>query len=90
MKTKERLQIKLNDKYQITADSVQYILQEKATSESGKDYTNNIAYAGKIEHLLKCLLEREIKSSAITELKDLNEFINKKVEEVTRTIIRSV
>lgn len=85
MKTKERLQIKLNEKYQITADSHQYILQQIGIKD-GKEWTRNIAYAGTIRHLIKSVYEREIKSSSAKELIELEKMMDNLSEEISSTI----
>lgn len=83
-KEKERLKIQLTDKYQVTADQYNYILQEKVISEKGEPYEKNIAYYGNLEHLVKGLLEREIKSSAVDRIEELEERFNFVVNELTK------
>lgn len=84
--TKERLKIHLTDKYQITADSFQYILQEKSISESRNDYEKNIAYYGTLEQLVKGLLEREIKSSAVEQIAQLSVRVNRLARKMASSI----
>ncbi len=80
--------IKIDDTYSITADSHNYILQEKKISqnEEGKneEYLTNIGYYTTIDNALKGLLKKEMRKylskDTIQTLKDaVKEF--KKIEE---------
>lgn len=61
--------IKINEKYYIDSDSLQYILIEKTTVQKedsknyGKEIFKNIGYYGTLESLKKSLLEKEIKDN---------------------------
>lgn len=56
---------KLNDKYYLDTDSLNYILLERKVYEKGKnigeEYFVNVGYYGKLEHLYMSLIEKEIK-----------------------------
>lgn len=71
MSKSERLKIRLSDKYQITADQHNYILQQVRISEKGNEYESNIAYYGSLGRLVNGLLENEIKTSQTNDLKAL-------------------
>jgi len=61
--------LKINEKYYLDSDSLQYILIEKnivAKKDSkncGKETFKNIGYYGTLESLKKSLLEKEIKDN---------------------------
>jgi hypothetical protein len=61
--------IKINEKYYLDSDSVQYILIEKSivakedSKNHGKETFKNIAYYGTLENLKVALLEKEIKDN---------------------------
>ena len=61
--------IKIDEKYYLDSDSVQYILMEKSivtkedSKNCGKEVFKNIGYYGTLEHLKVALLEKEIKDN---------------------------
>jgi hypothetical protein len=59
--------IKLNEKYYLDNDSMNYILMEKKTvaegDNEGKEYYENISYTGHLEDLVSTLIEKGIKSN---------------------------
>lgn len=58
---------KLNEKYYLDTDSLNYILLEKSiiqkedSNNYGKDTFKNVGYYGTLKHLKQSLIEKEIK-----------------------------
>lgn len=92
------MNIKLNDKYRITSDTHNYILQEgkypdphhKMTKNTHEIRWNDVGYYGNINHLIESLLEREIKESdaynwsdVIKKLEETKVSITEKLSEVS-------
>ena len=82
--------IKLTDNYQISTDSLNYILQKRVIVTKGENEGNerveNVGYYGKIEHLLNALIEQRIKvldidsiASLRAEISRLKDFIKEQV-----------
>lgn len=82
--------IKLTDNYQISTDSLNYILQKRVIVTKGENEGNerveNVGYYGKIEHLLNALIEQKIKdldidsiASLRAEISRLKDFIKEQV-----------
>jgi hypothetical protein len=73
------MKIKLNDKYRVTSDKYNYILQEKKLPDPNHHFTIksneirwvDVGYYGNIRHLINALLENEIKQSDVTKLEDI-------------------
>lgn len=84
------LNIQLNEKYFINSDERNYILVKKRIAtqgkNKGKEILVNVGYFGNVEHLLKRLVENEIKESDITELKQINSLINKITTDISQNI----
>lgn len=58
------MNIPVNEKYVITADRHNWILNEKLPPDSkDKKKIRPVAYHGKLEHLINSLLEREVRLS---------------------------
>lgn len=61
--------LKINEKYYLDSDSVQYILMEKSTVKKedsknyGKEAFKTVGYYGTLESLKVALLEKEIKDN---------------------------
>lgn len=61
--------LKINEKYYLDSDSLQYILikksivQKKDSKNYGKEIFENVGYYGTLEGLKKALLEKEIKDN---------------------------
>ena len=82
--------IKLTDNYQISTDSLNYILQKRVIvtkgENEGKERIENVGYYGKIENLLNALLEIKIKdldidniASLQAEISHLKNFVKEQV-----------
>jgi len=82
--------IKLTDNYQISTDSLNYILQKRVIvtkgENEGKERIENVGYYGKIERLLNALLEIKIKdldvdsiTSLQAEISRLEDFVKEQV-----------
>jgi hypothetical protein len=84
------MDIILNDKYKITSDKYNYILQEKRQPNPNHHKTKNqnevrwvdLGYYGKYSDLINALIEKEIKTS---DVKNFNE-IKILIESVARDI----
>lgn len=81
------MKIKIDDKYSITSDSRQYLLQEtKVVTEGekkGEEYEVTAGYFGTIAGALKGYKELQIRTSnigTISELMDLIKELDKKIE----------
>lgn len=84
----------IDDKYQITSDSLQYVLQRRMEKKEiktdpttglpeDKYYYVNVGYYGKINHALQAYKELQIRNSnvgTIEELMTLIKDIDKKIE----------
>lgn len=82
--------IKLTDNYQISTDSLNYILQKRVIVTKGENEGNerieNVGYYGKVENLLNALLEIKIKEldvdsimSLQAEISSLKNFVKEQV-----------
>ena len=80
------MNIKIDDNYRITGDSMQYILQErkerkeiKIDPKTGKledkYYYVNVGYFGKIYYALQAFKELQIRNSDVTSIKELMKLI---------------
>ncbi|MCF6466376.1 DUF5405 family protein [Clostridium sp. Cult2] len=81
------MKIQIDNKYQITSDSMQYILQEKKKGKDKdgeiKEYKVNVGYYGKIYNALQGYKELQIRNSnveTIDELMQLIRSLDKKIE----------
>lgn len=78
-KGEDEMFIKIDDKYSITSDARQYILQEgKEVLEGenkGQVYYNPIGYYGTITAALKGYKELKIRSSNVTTINELMQLI---------------
>lgn len=77
--------LKINEKYYLDSDKLQYILLEKSivvkkeSENCGKEIFKNIGYYGTLESLKKSLLEKEIKEN-LGLLNNINKVIELKNE----------
>lgn len=66
------IRIEVGDKWVITSDQYQFILNEKKVAKSGKkageEWLDTIGYYPKIEQLISGLVHHHIQQSAITSL----------------------
>ncbi len=72
------MELKLNEYYRVTSDSRQYILQRFTGNynEDGNEIRTNIGYYGTIKQLVRSLIEKEIKTSKISDLEALVKYVN--------------
>ena len=75
------MKIKVDSKYQIISDPVQYILQEKKIAregdKKGDEYWVNVGYHGAITSALKSYKELQIRNSEVTTVDELFKLIKK-------------
>lgn len=82
----------IDDKYFITADDKNYVLQEKSTVKNtksknfGKETYKVIGYFGKIEGLFKFLLDLKIKKYISANRENTIEQLFKKVKSIEKEI----
>ncbi|MBU5424982.1 DUF5405 family protein [Tissierella pigra] len=81
------MKIQIDDKYQITSDSMNYILQEKREVKEGKDKGEvrevTLGYYGTITNALQGYKETQIRNSDVTTIDELMKLIkdlDKKIE----------
>ena len=73
--------IDLNEKYAIRTEPCCLVLSEKKINKkNGEKYYENIGYYGKVEHILKAIVEKEIKAD-LDLLKNMEE-IAKMIKEI--------
>lgn len=85
------MNIVLNDKYRITSDKHNLILQEKKKPNKNHHMTKNlneirwidVGYYGNYSHLVEALLQKEIKDSEATSLIELEKTIVAGVREIS-------
>lgn len=90
------INIKLSDKYSITSDTRQYILNEhRIVQEGGKnegeEYIVGVAYCSTLASLLKTYKERVIRVSNVETLDDLINIVentDKHIDEVLKEVVR--
>lgn len=65
--------IKLDDKYKITSDSRQYMLQKLVGKDkkTGEDVYNPVAYSQEPIHLIKVYASRYVRGSSASSLQEL-------------------
>ena len=80
------MNIKIDDNYRITSDSMQYILQERKERKEikidprtgeleDKYYYVNVGYFGKIYYALQAFKELQIRNSDVTSVQELMNLI---------------
>ena len=81
--------IPLNDKYTLTSDSMNYIIEETKViqdgSKKGETYRTVYGYYGTVEAALKGFKELKIRTSdakAIKELLEISKETDKKIEKI--------
>lgn len=67
----------LEDKYEITADPMNYIVKVKIYSKKGSDFLGygNSKYFGKLEQALIYILNLELKISRVSSIESLRDLI---------------
>lgn len=85
------MKLVLDNRYQITSDTYNYILQERKTTKiddgETKEYEVNIGYYSTITNALKGYKELQIRTSnvaTVNELINLINELNKKIEKFLR------
>lgn len=94
--------IKINDKYYLAKDNLNWFLQEKRIKESGEnvgqEYYVTVGAYSSLVHLFESLSGRNIKSDdkdflsiqeIAKELKEFNSFLKKEVGSIKRKILDS-
>ena len=88
MRTKQvTKEVEFMNKYRITTDPMNIILQEKktitgergrpTTKQVGDEYWNNIAFFSNPKNALKYVIEKEIRESWVDDLKEVVKGMNK-------------
>lgn len=81
------MKIKLNDDYAITTDTYCYILNKiLINKKTGETYLQAIAFYNSLESLIISLLEREIRSSELDNLNQLNETVKAYANHIVEVI----
>ncbi|MEM5816504.1 MAG: DUF5405 family protein [Desulfitobacterium hafniense] len=84
------MRIDINEKYCITSDEYQYILNTKFVSNGkktkGQEELKAVAYCSDLNHCLKELVKRQIRESDCTSLRDVVKRIEEIRSEINRTI----
>lgn len=84
------MELQINNKYQITSDSMQYILQEKKTiregDKKGDKYWVNVGYYGKIYNALQDYKELRIRNSDVMTVDELMKLIRELDEKIERLL----
>ena len=86
------MELKIDDNFKISSDSMQYILQQRKIvaegDRKGKEYYTNLGYYGKIYHALQDYKELQIRNSNVTTVEELMELIknlNIKIETLLKS-----
>ena len=73
------MRIEIGDKYLVTADQYNYILQEKKVAKEGKnvgnEYLQNVGYFTRISQLVTTLMQLEVRQADISSLSEMNALI---------------
>lgn len=82
------------DKYLITADAYQYILQEKKTvtkegKTSGKEYYGNIKYYPTLEQVVGRILDNKVKESSVSTVAEVRDRF-KEITEYIKLIMSEI
>ena len=84
------MKIQIDNKYQITSDSMQYILQEKKRTKDKdgemKEYEVNVGYYGTISMALKGYKELQIRNSDVLTVNELVKQIRELDEKIERLL----
>ncbi|MGM5532524.1 DUF5405 family protein [Mixta calida] len=75
------MNIEIGDKYVVTADQYQYILNERKIVKEGKnaggEYQQTIGYYPKISHLVSALLHLVGRTSEVQSLEALEKYVER-------------
>lgn len=84
------MRIDINEKYCITSDEYQYILNIKfvrnGKKTEGQEELKVVAYCSDLNHCLKELVRRQIRESDCTSLRDVVRRIEEIKSEINRTV----
>lgn len=73
------MRIEIGDKYLVTADQYNYILQEKKVAKEGKnignEYLQTVGYFTRISQIVTSLIHLEVRQSDITSLAEMDALI---------------
>ncbi|PPE64191.1 MULTISPECIES: DUF5405 family protein [Pectobacterium] len=88
------MEISIGDKYVITADQYQYVLQERKTKKDGKDaggeYLSTLGYFPKLSQLISRLCHLEVMTSDVQTLQAIEQRINRLSLEIEAGFKREV
>lgn len=75
------MHIELGDKYVLTADQYQYIVQEKKTVKEGKnagsEYLSLVGYYPKLSQAITALINLDVQLSDVQSLQAMEQHINR-------------
>lgn len=75
------MHIELGDKYVLTADQYQYIVQEKKTVKDGKnagsEYLSLVGYFPKLSQAITALINLDVQLSDVQSLQAMEQHINR-------------
>lgn len=73
------MRIEIGDKYLVTADQYNYILQERKVAKEGKnvgsEYLQTVGYFTRISQLVTTLIQLEVRQSDIASLSEMDAII---------------
>lgn len=75
------MQIEIGDKYVLTADQYQYIIQEKKTVKEGKnagsEYLSLVGYYPKLSQAISALIHLDVQLSDVQTLQGMEQHVNR-------------
>ncbi|MBO1003137.1 hypothetical protein [Pseudogracilibacillus auburnensis] len=80
------MEIKLTGKHYVTTDNHQYVLREERKSEKGDLYKVVLGYYGTFNHLVRGLIEKEIKNDSTNDLITLKKRLSEIEQNITRLL----
>lgn len=82
------MNIELNDKYRVTADSRQFNLQKFTGryDDEGNEVRQTIGHYALMENLVKAIIEKEIKTSKLDDLQQITVHIEKLRDEIVEKL----
>lgn len=80
------MKLQLTDSIFFESDGRQYILKQIRMNEDSEVYERVLGYYGTIRHLIRGLVEKEIKSSRIEDFDSLMSYLEDLEDRVTKTI----
>ncbi|MCS3423392.1 hypothetical protein M2403_001993 [Rahnella sp. BIGb0603] len=83
------MRIEIDNKWVITSDKFQFILQEKGIAKSGKnegeEVLKNASFHSKMDSLLRSLIMKEVRDSDVTSLREMDAKIDRVCMEISKT-----